>query len=123
MYARSYQRVQNETANPHRQLVLLFEAAQRLMQTGITSLEAERPAQASQALGKASDIVIELWNSLDPKRAPELCEQLGGVYEFVAVRLTQALNRRDAEAARQAQRAFAPLVDAFRQAVAQVEAA
>jgi flagellar protein FliS len=123
MYARSYQQVQNETATRERQLVLLFEAAQRHMQAGAAAYERGQSAQAGQSVGKASDIVMELWGSLDRARAPELCDRLEAVYEFVSFKLTQALTGRDPKHLEGALRAFAPLVDAFRQAVAKAEAA
>src|SRR5829696_8354283 len=108
----SYRQVQAETASKERTLVLLFEAAQRFIQGGAVSLEKGASAQAAQQLGKASDIVIELWNTLDRSKAPELCATLERVYEFVAIELTRAVTARKAEHARNAERAFAPLVDA-----------
>ncbi|MBL8956975.1 MAG: flagellar protein FliS [Myxococcaceae bacterium] len=120
---RSYRKVQSETASRERTLVLLFEAAQRFIQGGATSLEQNAQPQASQQLGKASDIVIELMNTLDKSKAPELCATLEQVYEFVAIELTRAMATRKPEHARNAERAFAPLVEAFQQAVAQVLAA
>jgi flagellar secretion chaperone FliS len=116
----SYRQVQAQTASKERTMVLLFEAAQRFMTQGAQSLDKGAGAQAAQQLGKASDIVIELWNTLDRSKAPELCEKLEAVYEFVAVELTKAVTGRKAVHAKNAERAFAPLVDAFRQAVAQL---
>lgn len=104
-------------------MVLLFEAAQRFMLGGAAALEKGQVAQANQQLGKASDIVMELWATLDRTKAPELCATLEQVYEFVAVELTKALASRSVEHARNAERAFAPLVDAFQKAVAEVMAA
>jgi flagellar protein FliS len=123
MYAaRSYKQVQNETASKERTLVLLFEAALRFMQGGAQQLDAGVHQQGTHQLGKASDIVIELWSSLDRSQAPELCDRIGSVYEYVAVELTKAVTERDAQHARNAERVFSPLVDAFRQAVATVAA-
>lgn len=119
----SYRQVQNETADKERTLVLLFEAAQRFMQNGAAGLDAGTVPQAMQQLGKASDIVTELMSTLDHHRAPELCATLSAIYEFVAIELTKAISSRNPAFARNAERAFAPLVDAFRQAVAQVKAA
>lgn len=116
----SYRQVQNETASKERTLVLLFEAAQRFIQGGAVALENGTPAQAMQQLGKASDIVLELLGTLDKSKAPELCATLEAIYEFVAVELMKATTSRNAVHARNAERAFAPIVDAFRQAVAQV---
>src|SRR4051794_13990875 len=116
----SYQKVQNETAGHERQLVLLFEATQRWIQGGAGALENGQVPQAMDQLSKAADIVLELHRCLDRQRAPELCEKLESVYEYVAIELTKAKAYRKAEHARNAERAISPLVDAFRQAVAQV---
>jgi len=119
----NYRQVQAQTASKERTMVLLFEAAQRFMQGGAASLEKGQVSQAGQQLGKASDIVMELWRTLDRARAPELCAMLEQVYEFTAVELTKAIATRSVEHARNAERAFAPLVDAFQKAVAEVMAA
>ena len=104
-------------------MVLLLEAAQRFMLGGAAALEKGQTAQAFQQIGKASDIVMELWRTLDRARAPELCAMLEQVYEFTAVELTKATATRSAQHARNAERAFAPLVEAFQKAVAEVMAA
>jgi len=122
-YARRYAQSERETASPERLMVLLFQAALRHMRSGIAALEAGKPSEAGHALGKASDIVIELHASLDRSKAPELCEQLAEVYRFVCRRLGDATLSRDARVAREAERAFAPIADAFEQAVASLSAA
>jgi flagellar protein FliS len=68
-------------------------------------------------LTRASDIVTELAATLDAERAPELAQTLGEVYLFVAQRLGRAAAFREAAAVREAERAFAPIVEAFQQAV------
>jgi flagellar protein FliS len=114
---RRYSQAERETASPERLLVLLFQAALRNMRNGAAALEAGRAGEAGRALGKASDIVIELHATLDRTRAPELCDQLAEVYRFVCQRLGAATLSRDARAAHEAERAFAPVADAFEKAV------
>lgn len=118
----SYRQVQSQTASKERTLVLLFEAAQRHMRAAVQQLELKAQADASVSLGKASDIVMELWSTLDHRHAPDMCKQLDAVYQFVAIELTKASSSRLSQHARNADRAFAPLVEAFQQAVAQVVA-
>ena len=113
-----YQTTQNETASPQRLMVLLFEAALKHARAGAQALEQGRRAEAVPALTKASDIVAELEATLDHSQAPELCKNLSAVYRFVATRLTSAALTGKAKTAREAERAFAPVADAFRQAVA-----
>jgi len=115
--ARRYAQAQRETASPERLMVLLFEAALRNIRTGATALEMGRMAESTQPLMKASDIVVELHATLDRSKAPELCDRLAEVYRFVCLRLSAAALSRDARAAREAERAFAPIAEAFAQAV------
>lgn len=118
--ARRYAQTQNETASKERLMVLLFETAIRHIRNGAAALEAGQRAEANKLLGKASDIVLEFHGTLDAAQAPELCEQLAEIYRFTAFRLTDAIGSGDPKAAREAERAFAPLVEAFSQAVAQL---
>ena len=118
--AQRYGQTQKETASRERLMVLLFEAALRHMRTGAAALEAGRAAEATFPLTRASDIVVELHATLDTARAPELCRTLADVYQFVTGRLLQATLKHEARLAREAERAFAPLVEAFQGAVAQV---
>ena len=103
-------------------MVLLFQAALRNMRSGITSLEIGRPQEAYRSFGKASDIVVELHATLDRPKAPELCDQLAAIYRFVTQRLGSAALSRDPRAAREAERVFRPVADAFDQAVASLAA-
>ena len=119
---RRYAQAQNETASPERLMVLLFEAAVRHMRTGAAALEAGRSAEASQAISKATDIVVELDATFDRPRCPELAENVGAVYQFVCGRLLSASVKRDPALVREAERVFFPIADAFSTAVRQLSA-
>ena len=119
--AQRYATTQNETASKERLMVLLFEAALRHMRRAAVSLEGGRAAEASPALNRAGDIVAELLGTLDHSRAPELCRQLSDVYIFVADRLIAAGGTKNPVAVREAERVFAPIVDAFSKAVVQLQ--
>lgn len=120
--ARAYAKTQNTTASKERMLVLLFEAALRHIRTGAIELEAKQPQKALEPLAKATDIVSELQASLDPNAAPELAATLQPVYMFVWQRLLKASAARDPVAAREAERVFAPICEAFQTAVGQLGA-
>ena len=115
--ARRYSQAQRETASPERLMVLLFEAAVRNIRSGAAALDAGKPTEATRALMKATDIVVELHATLDRAKSPELCDQLAEVYRFVCQRLGAAALSRDVRAAREAERAFIPIADAFASAV------
>ena len=115
---KAYAKTQNETASKERLMILLFQAALRHIRHGAEALERGEWSQFAVPLSKASDIVLELYGTLDTQRSPELCENLGKVYEFTSSQLLQAMASRDARYARNAERVFAPIVEAFEQAVA-----
>ncbi len=121
--ARAYAKANNETASKERLMVLLFEAALRHMRMAASLLEGKKSREALPLLTKASDIVAELSATLNPQVAPELSELLGNVYLFVAQRLAVASFSSDPVVVREAERAFAPIVEGFQQAVAQLGAA
>ncbi|HET6410654.1 MAG TPA: flagellar export chaperone FliS [Anaeromyxobacter sp.] len=116
--ARRYAQAACETASPERLMVLLFQAALRNMRNGAAALEAGKPAEAGRALGRASDIVLELHATLDRSKAPELCDQLAEIYRFVTRHLGTAVLSRDPRMAREAERVFRPVAEAFDAAVA-----
>jgi flagellar protein FliS len=105
MYARRYVQAQNETASPERLMVLLFETALRHIRTSIVALEAGRFEEAAIA---------------SESRHPELGENLSAVYKFTGQHLLMGVARRDPKMFRHAERAFAPIADAFTTAVAKV---
>ncbi len=116
--ARRYTEAAASTASKERLLSMLFEAALRHMRAGAAALEAGRAADANVPLTKACEIVTELQATLDQSKAPQLVDQLGAVYTFVSLRLLQANLKRDAQLAREAERAFAPVADGFIAAIA-----
>jgi len=68
---------------------------------------------------KAANIVLGLQGTLKPEVAPDLCSRLSDLYIFVACRLGMAGAKFSAEHAREAERVFTPIAEAFVQAVAQ----
>ena len=113
-----YAQSQRETASPERLMVLLFQAALKNIRSGATHLASAKSVEGARALLKAADIVVELRATLDRSKSPQLCDQLGEVYHFVCGRLSAAALSRDVRAAREAERAFAPIAEAFEAAVA-----
>ncbi len=119
--ARRYAQAARETASPERLMVLLFRAALRHIRGGASALEAAREREGSRSLLEACDIVLEILATLDRSKAPELCDRLAKIYRFVGQRLSAAALSRDARAAREAERAFAPIAEAFEVAVASLQ--
>ena len=116
-----YAQAQNETASKERMMVL-FEGALRFMRVGAAALEEGRGGQAAAPLTRANDIVLYLHSTFDMQRAPRLGELLGQVYRFVCLRLISASLKRDPRLAREAEKVFAPVANAFAVAVQKVQA-
>lgn len=121
--AHRYTDVRNTTASKERLMVMLFETALRHMRTAARHLENKDRRTASPLIEKACQIVLELQATLKPEVAPKLTENLIEIYTFTAARLCRANITGDVKDLRQAERAFAPIVDGFVQAVAQMSQA
>ncbi len=115
--AARYGVIQNETASRERLMVMLFEAALKHMRVGAGQLEAGSKIDGAKSAIKASEIVNYLQKTLDHAQAPKLCGDLHAVYTFVCTRLLRAAGSHSAEALREAERIFAPVADAFGEAV------
>lgn len=115
--AARYKTVQVETASPPRLMMMLFDGALRNMQKGREAIESRNHTGAIDALERASNILLELDSTMKKDAAPELCEQLHDLYQFVIGRLLAASTRLDREALDHGERVLRPIVEAFREAV------
>ena len=79
--------------------------------------------EGASSLLKASEIVDYLRRTLDHAQSPELCSNLSAVYTFVCARLISGTGPKALAAVREAEKAFLPLAEAFREAVRQRGAA
>jgi flagellin-specific chaperone FliS len=70
----------------------------------------------TQSAAKAAAIVMGLHGTLKEDLAPELCARLKELYTFVAWRLGVAGAKLSANHAREAERVFTPIAEAFIQA-------
>ncbi len=116
--AHRYVDVRNTTASKERLMVMLFETALRHMRTAAKHLETKDRSAAGPLLEKACAIVLELQSTLKPEVAPQLTKNLIEIYTFTAAKLCRASISGDVKDIRQAERAFAPIVDGFVRAVA-----
>ncbi len=110
-----YRATKTVTASPARVLVQLYDGALKYLQGGLQGIADRDPKAKGVALGKAHRIVSELQASLDERHAPELCEQLYGLYDFCLLRITEANARWDAQAAQEAAKVLQTLRDAWAQ--------
>lgn len=115
--ANRYAAVQNNTASKERLMVRLFEAALRDMRASMRHLEAKQMAKAMPLLDKSSQIVAYLHGTLNTEAAPKIVADLQEIYVFTMARLSRAIVTGKVSDVKEAERAFAPVVDGFTQAV------
>ncbi|HVP68884.1 MAG TPA: flagellar export chaperone FliS [Anaeromyxobacteraceae bacterium] len=116
-YATRYVKSAVQTASRERTMVMLFEKAVACMRSGIAALDQSRHEQANRDLSRALDIVAHLQGTLNRPVYPDLCDNLSDLYLFVCLRLGEAKLRRSSAPAREAERVFAPVAQAFSRAV------
>ncbi|MCG8553710.1 MAG: flagellar export chaperone FliS [Proteobacteria bacterium] len=89
-FALSQYRTANvQTASPVQIVVKLYDGAIRFMRQAEQAIRGDDMATKGVALGRAHAIVSELQATLATDKAPELCESLERLYEFVLFRITQ----------------------------------
>jgi len=115
-YTRAYQTTQVATASPERTLLLLLEGAAQRIRQGIELQADGKQRDATVFFTKATDIVLELERTLRPQYAPELCQQLADLYQFVVFRLAKA-SAGDKKAGTEAESALLPIVEGFREVI------
>ncbi|NOY92526.1 MAG: flagellar export chaperone FliS [Deltaproteobacteria bacterium] len=91
-----YRSARTQTASPVRVLVQLYDGALRFLQEAKSAIPEKDMAKKGVAISKAYAIVAELGATLDSDKAPELCEQLSGLYDFALHEITQANISNDA---------------------------
>lgn len=85
-----YRSTRTITVSPLQVLLQLYDGALKYLRTGADAIDAKDPATRGVALSKAHAIVSELQATLDDSQAPELCEQLSSLYDFVLQQITTA---------------------------------
>lgn len=111
--ALQYQSARVRTASPVQVVVSLYEGAIRFLREAQTHQDSKEIARRGVALSKAHAIVSELRATLDHERAPELSQQLDGLYDFVIDRINAATRAGDATLVEPAMRVLTSLHGAW----------
>ena len=85
-----YRQIQMETANPGRILIALYDAAIRFVRLAISQIQEGNIPAKGVTLGKAYAIIAEFIHALDHSKAPELCQNLEAVYNFMLEQMSEA---------------------------------
>jgi flagellar secretion chaperone FliS len=112
-----YKNVQITTSSGGDLLLLLYDGFFRFCAEAKEALASgDRAAFGAKAM-RAHAIIEHLATVLDRKAAPDIADRLLSLYVFTLERLSEANMRRDAALIDEAQRAMAPVRDAFHQVI------
>jgi flagellar protein FliS len=109
-----YRRVDLESAPKTQILERLFERCLVDITEARAGIEARDVKRKALALDHALRIVVELKASLDVEKAPQMCENLAALYDFVTDRLVSASLTMTVSPLDQAIRIISELGEAFR---------
>ena len=90
-----YRSARVETASPVGVLIQLYDGAIRFLREAAKHMIESDVANKGVKLSKAHRIVTELQATLDKEQAPELCDQLDSLYDFVLHQITEANVKND----------------------------
>jgi flagellar protein FliS len=110
---RSYKAVSVESAPPRRLLDELMNRLLRDCSDARTAIKTGDIAGKGKHIGHALAIVGELVAALDHSVAPELCANLGSLYQFVIDRLSDANVRKAESPIVEAEKVITTLREAF----------
>jgi flagellar protein FliS len=85
-----YRTARVQTASPVGVLIQLYDGAIRFLREAAQHMDEGDIAQKGVKLSKAHRIVSELQATLDREKAPELCDQLDSLYDFVLHQIVEA---------------------------------
>jgi flagellar secretion chaperone FliS len=119
--ANRYTQVRNATSTPGELLIALYDGLFRFMNSAKVAMEKKDLRLGRELLSKAYAIVSELYIALDHDVAPELCQQLEGLYSFAMDRLSHASRKGELAPLDEAIRVLTPLREAWAVAVPQAQ--
>ena len=85
-------------SDPGEILLALYDGAIKFCKQARIAIESNNPSQKGQKIGSVMAILTELSATLDHDRAPELCENLARLYDYLIDRLQTASSEMDVAA-------------------------
>lgn len=119
--AKSYKNTAIQTAGPEQLLLMLYETAIKSCKLARMSMDKKNAAEKGKHIGKVHDIIMELNNTLDHKKGPEVAAQLESLYEFCISQLLKANMNNDVPAIENVQKVLTTLYEGWVSAVEEVK--
>ncbi len=94
--AKSYKSTSIQTATPEQVLLMLYEGAIKATKLAKLAIEKKNMAEKGKQIGKVHDILMELSNTLDHSKSPDVSGQLSSLYDFCIAQLFKANMENDA---------------------------
>jgi flagellar protein FliS len=88
--AQNYLRTKVLTATPEQLQLMLYDGAIRFAEQARIALEKKDYEQSYNGISRAQKIIAELTSSLKRDVAPDLCDRLAGLYNFIYRKLLEA---------------------------------
>lgn len=118
----AYRQTAVTTATKEQVLIMLYEGAIKHLKRAMAACESKDMAAKGVAVGKAHDIVNELINSLDFQIGGDVARNLESLYNFIVEQLMKGNLENDVTKFEQSIKILENLLDAWRVAVAKVQA-
>ena len=96
--SREYLRSVVMSAPPEKLQLMLYDGAIRFCRQARDAISARRIEDGYNLITRAQNIVLELNNALKPELAPQLCERMAALYNYLYRRLIHANMHRDLDA-------------------------
>lgn len=96
-YVKQYQKANIETASREQILIMLYDGAIQFLNKAKVAIINKQIENANKNLIAAQDIIQEFINSFDREVAPQLAENLIGLYEYFIRRLIHANMKQEVE--------------------------
>lgn len=119
----AYHKTAVTTATKEQVLIMLYEAAIKHLKRASECCQKNDIAGKGVAVGKAHDIINELSNSLDFQIGGEVAKNLERLYSFMVEQIVQGNINNDSDKFDQARKMMETLLEGWKGAVAQLQAA
>ena len=107
--SQKYLAQQISSASPAKLVAMLYERAITLLRETVEAIEAGDIERRWRANAKTTEVISNLWGTLDRERGGEIAENLNLIYGFMMMRLTMVDVENNAQAAREVIQLLEPL--------------
>jgi flagellar protein FliS len=88
--AQNYLRTKVFTATPEQLQLMLYDGALRFGEQARVALEQKNFEQSYNMISRVQKIITEMHSSLKPAAAPELCQKMAALYNYIYRKLLEA---------------------------------